>query len=70
MPTLLAVSRRQHGKGLKRQRGWHRGRAFGRWAARQRPLPDVGSGADPTVGAPQVGNLGAGKRGLKHRDAL
>lgn len=70
MPTLLGVTRRQHGKGNKRLRGWHRGGALGRKAARRKPLPDVGSGADPTSGAPVVGNLGAGKLRLSHRDAL
>lgn len=63
------MTKRQHGKGKKRLRGWHRGRNVGRAAAR-RPLPDVGSGADPTAGVPIVGNLGAGKRSLGHRDAL
>lgn len=45
------MSRRQHFKGKKRMKGWHRGRTeAGRWARTQ--LPDVGSGADPTTGTP------------------
>jgi hypothetical protein len=46
------VTRRtQKHKGRKRPKHWHRGQSEARrWQATQ--LPDVGSGADPTAGAP------------------
>lgn len=38
-------------KGLKRRKNWHRGKGEARrWQRTE--LPDVGSGADPTTGAP------------------
>jgi hypothetical protein len=46
------VTRRQKHKGRKRPKHWHRGAGEARrWAALR--LPEVGSGADPTTGAPQ-----------------
>lgn len=45
--------KRQKGKGNKRKKSWHRGRGESRrFAKTMRQLPDVGSGADPTTGAP------------------
>jgi len=47
--------RRQKHKGRKRPKHWHRGAGEARrWAVLR--LPDVGSGADPTSGAPQPRN--------------
>jgi hypothetical protein len=43
------VTRRQHHRGKKRLKGWHRGRGEARRWARS-VLPDVQSGADPTTG--------------------
>jgi len=45
------VTRRQHHRGKKRLKGWHRGRGEARrWAATD--LPDLQTGADPTQGEP------------------
>lgn len=44
--------RRQHFKGRKRLKSWHRGQAEGRRWART-ALPDLNTGADPTTGTPQ-----------------
>jgi len=44
--------RRQHHKGRKRLKSWHRGQVEAtRW--RRILLPDLGTGADPTAGAPR-----------------
>lgn len=46
------MGKRQHHKGKKRPKTWHRGRTeVARWR-RVADLPDLGSGADPTSGAP------------------
>lgn len=45
------MTRRQHFKGKKRMKSWHRGRSEARRWVRTL-LPDLGSGADPTEGAP------------------
>lgn len=44
------MGRRQKGKGKKRRKSWHRRSEVGRFY--RDPLPEVGSGADPTLGAP------------------
>jgi len=45
------VSRRQHHRGKKRLKGWHRGKGEARnWG--RIDLPDLGTGADPTSGEP------------------
>lgn len=45
------MSKRQHHRGKKRPKNWHRGKTEGRrWARNE--LPDLGTGADPTSGAP------------------
>lgn len=47
------MTRRQKGKGNKRPRAWHHGRAAGRDGGRAlAALPDLATGADPTAGAP------------------
>jgi hypothetical protein len=57
------VTRRQHHRGKKRLKAWHRGRGEARRWARS-VLPDVGSGADPTAGQPgPVRYVGGRKRG-------
>lgn len=55
----------QKGKGNKRRKSWHRGKAAARHQARALDrLPDVGSGADPTEGAPQpLRRVGSKNRG-------
>lgn len=47
------ATRAQKGKGGKRRRDWHHGK--GSEAHRHDPImwPDLGTGADPTSGAPQ-----------------
>lgn len=53
---------------MKRLSGWHQGRNVGRRSVRS-PLPDVGSGADPTSAAPEPLRYGPGKR-MKSTDRL
>jgi hypothetical protein len=55
------MNKRQHFKGSKRLRRWHRTGAEDRRFARTR-LPDVGSGADPTAGVPIPVRRGPGGR--------
>lgn len=43
---------RQHHKGKKRMKSWHRGQSEARLWARVE-LPDLGTGAEPTSGQPQ-----------------
>lgn len=46
------MSRRQHHRGKKRPKHWHRGHNEARqW--KRTELPDLGTGADPTSGAPR-----------------
>ena len=56
--------RRQHGKGGKRLKRWHRGSGEARrWDQAERTLPVLGTGAGPEDAAPpQVSNRGPGKR--------
>lgn len=45
------MAKRQHFKGKKRMKSWHRGQSEARrW--RGSDLPDLGTGADPTAGEP------------------
>lgn len=45
------MAKRQHHKGKKRPRSWHRGEVEARhW--RGLALPDLATGADPTAGEP------------------
>lgn len=44
------MTKRQAGKGKKRRKSWHRRGEEKRFY--RDPLPEVGSGADPTAGAP------------------
>lgn len=45
------MGKRQHHKGMKRPRSWHRGQTEARhW--RRLDLPDLRTGADPTTGEP------------------
>lgn len=46
------MSKRQHHRGKKRPKAWHRGRTEARQWQRHGDLPDLGTGADPTTGAP------------------
>jgi hypothetical protein len=56
------MAKRQHFKGKKRMKSWHRGHGEARRSeAAQRSLPDVGSGADPTAGAP----VGLNRRNIR-----
>lgn len=57
------MGRSQKGKSKKRPKSWHRGHVEAR-AFKKNELPDVGSGADPTSGAPKpVSN----SKGVKKR---
>jgi hypothetical protein len=55
---------RQHGKGGKRLKRWHRGKGEARrWRDIERTMPDLGTGAAPEDAAPpQVAHRGPGKR--------
>lgn len=46
------MSKRQHHRGKKRPKSWHRGKGEARHWDAQRDLPDLGTGADPTSGQP------------------